>query len=70
MALSHADQGPSIRLGVHGSRAVSGTEDKEDHARGTEALISRPCRCLFSQAEIVSGWPALQRPQGTLGSSR
>ena len=63
---SHADQMPSVRLGLSTSRAASGAEHRKDHARGTEALISRPCSMLVLARGNRLWRRALQRPQGTL----
>jgi hypothetical protein len=64
VAPSHADQVPSIRLGLPTSRAAPSAEHGKDHARGTEALISRPCSMLVLARGNRLWRPALKRPRG------
>jgi hypothetical protein len=46
MAQSHADQVPSIRLGVQDRARPQMLQNKKDHARETETVILHPCSML------------------------
>jgi hypothetical protein len=67
---------PSIRLGPRTSRAAPASEHGKDHARETEAVISRPCSMLIlargnrlcGEQDVRRGRASERRIRGTRDS--